>query len=52
MIYIALLLLGLTVVFVSYVGYAMWVACLARVRPHPDGRAVSAGRAPAGRDVS
>lgn len=37
MVYIAFLLLGLTVVFVSYAGYAIWVACLARVRPIPTG---------------
>jgi len=35
MIWIAFLCLGLVVVFVSYGGYALWVAWLARVRPVP-----------------
>ena len=35
MIAMALLCLGLLVVFVSYGGYALWVAWLARVRPVP-----------------
>jgi len=35
MIWIAFLCLGLAVVFVSYAGYALWVAWLARVRPVP-----------------
>jgi len=35
MIWIAFLCVGLVVVFVSYGGYALWVAWLARVRPVP-----------------
>jgi hypothetical protein len=35
MVWIAFLCVGLTVVFVSYVGYALWVAWLSRVRPVP-----------------
>jgi biofilm PGA synthesis N-glycosyltransferase PgaC len=35
MIWMALLCSGLVVVFVSYAGYALWVAWLARVRPVP-----------------
>ena len=35
MIWMAFLALGLVVVFVSYGGYALWVAWLARVRPVP-----------------
>ena len=35
MIWMAFLFLGLVVVFVSYGGYALWVAWLARVRPVP-----------------
>ena len=35
MIWMAVLGLGLVVVFVSYGGYALWVAWLARVRPVP-----------------
>jgi cellulose synthase/poly-beta-1,6-N-acetylglucosamine synthase-like glycosyltransferase len=35
MVWIAFLCVGLVVVFVSYAGYALWVAWLARVRPVP-----------------
>ena len=35
MIWIAFVCLGLAVVFISYAGYALWVAWLARVRPVP-----------------
>ena len=35
MVWIAFLCVGLVVVFVSYAGYALWVAWLARVRPIP-----------------
>jgi cellulose synthase/poly-beta-1,6-N-acetylglucosamine synthase-like glycosyltransferase len=37
MMWIAFFFLGLAVVFVSYAGYAIWVAWLARVRPVPTG---------------
>jgi len=35
MIWIAFVCVGLVIVFVSYAGYALWVAWLARVRPIP-----------------
>src|SRR5262249_60275846 len=35
MLWIAVVCVGLVVVFVSYGGYALWVAWLARVRPVP-----------------
>src|SRR5262249_60003083 len=35
MLWIMLLCLGLAVVFLSYAGYALWVAWLARTRPVP-----------------
>ena len=35
MVWIAFLCVGLVIVFVSYAGYALWVAWLARVRPVP-----------------